>query len=67
MDEPPFTDEVRIGDLPLVVGASMLYNFDFGDNWEFTVTLESIDTANPRQTKAKIIERVGKAPKQYGD
>ena len=67
MDVPPFTDEVRIGDLPLAVGASMLYNFDFGDNWEFTVTLESIDAANPRQTTAKIIERVGKAPKQYGE
>ena len=67
MDEPPFTSEVRIGDLPLSVGESMLYNFDFGDNWEFTVILERIDAPNPRQKAAKILERVGRSPKQYGD
>jgi hypothetical protein len=65
MEEPPFTSEVRIGDLPLSVGESMLYNFDFGDNWEFTLILERIDAPNPRQESAKILERVGRSPKQY--
>lgn len=65
MDEPPFASEVRIGDLPLSVGESMLYNFDFGDNWEFTVVLERIDAPNARQKAAKILERVGRSPKQY--
>jgi hypothetical protein len=38
------TDQVQIQDLQLSVGASMLYVFDFGDWWEFTVQLEKIDS-----------------------
>lgn len=65
MDEGPYTDQVTIGELPLRVGQTMVYNFDFGDNWEFQVTLEQIDPTNRRQKKARIIEREGKAPEQY--
>ncbi len=67
MDEGPFADEVRVGDLPLAVGQSMVYNYDFGDHWEFVVTLERIDPPNPRQKKAKMLEKQGQAPKQYGE
>jgi len=40
IDEGPWADEVRVGDLPLRVGQRMTYLYDFGDNWEFDVTLE---------------------------
>jgi hypothetical protein len=65
-----FTHEIRIGDLPLEPGESMTYLFDFGDNWEFDVKLERIDPPDPRrkdrQRKSiKVLERHGKAPKQY--
>lgn len=39
------TDEVKIGSLPLQVGGTMDYLFDFGDCWEFQITLENIEPA----------------------
>ena len=38
-----FTDEVKIGSLPLSEGNVMQYVFDFGDWWEFEVQLEAIE------------------------
>ncbi|MEZ4870538.1 MAG: plasmid pRiA4b ORF-3 family protein [Caldilineaceae bacterium] len=64
LEEAPFTSEVRIGDLPLEVGSEMSYLYDFGDHWDFTVTLERIE---PRQgtPQAQIIATQGDAPEQY--
>jgi hypothetical protein len=65
MEESPSVDEVEIGDLLLVVGDSMVYHYDFGDDWHFQITLERIDPPDPSQPTAKIIEEKGKAPEQY--
>lgn len=43
MDEELSTSEVLVGEVPIDVGQSMTYLFDFGDNWTFDVTLERID------------------------
>ncbi|MFN8493479.1 MAG: plasmid pRiA4b ORF-3 family protein [Caldilineaceae bacterium] len=64
-EEPPFTTEVRIGDLPLRPGETMIYHFDFGDDWKFAVTLERIDPPDRRQQQAKLLEKQGDAPEQY--
>ncbi len=66
-DGSPSTDEVRIGDLPLVEGFSMTYVFDFGDWWEFNVQLEKIQADESRSKDGAIIERYGEAPQQYPD
>lgn len=65
LEEPPFTHEVRIGDLPLRIGMTMTYHFDFGDNWRFAVTLERIDPIALHQQEAHLIEAQGQAPEQY--
>jgi hypothetical protein len=65
MDEAPLTTEVRIGDVPLRPGTSMVYLFDFGDHWRFDVQLERIDPVDPAMRKATIVESHGKAPRQY--
>ena len=65
-DEGPFSDEVRIGDLPAQPGFSMLYNYDFGDNWHFNVVLERIDPSDPSVDRYRIDQSVGKSPEQYG-
>lgn len=65
MDEPPYSNKVRIGETPLRPGEAMEYIFDFGDNWRFDVLLEAIDPPKPEMKKAEIIESHGKAPKQY--
>ena len=65
--EPPFTNQVRVGDLPLAPGAIMIYLFDFGDNWEFEVKLERIEPADARRRKAVVLDAHGRAPEQYPD
>jgi len=65
MEEPPFTDEVQLGELPLQPGASLEFVYDFGDWWKFTVTLEKIEPPDPKMTRPKIQEKHGKSPEQY--
>ena len=67
MDDSPTTEEVKIGDLPLVPGSMMEYVFDFGDHWEFQVQLEEINTDDSRDDYGEIIASKGKAPEQYPD
>ncbi len=64
-EEGPFVDEVSISELELYEGQRILYLFDYGDSWEFDVVLEKIDTDRPLLLNPKIIEKKGKAPKQY--
>jgi len=65
LDEPPLSSEVRIGDVPLRLGASMTYLYDFGDRWEFDVRLERIDPVDRAMRKARMLETHGEAPEQY--
>jgi hypothetical protein len=64
MDEPPFTSEVRVGEVPLSEGQSMTFLFDFGDNWEFKVQLEQIDPTRIEKV-LRVIEEHGEPPEQY--
>lgn len=61
------TDEFKIEELPLRIGETMKYVFDFGDNWQFTIELEAIEPPNPKFKRAKILESHGKSPEQYPD
>jgi hypothetical protein len=65
LDEGPWTDEVRVGDVPLAVGQSMTYLFDFGDQWEFEVTLERIDPPGEAPHKPLLLDGQGDPPEQY--
>ena len=67
MDDSPTTEEVKIGELPLVEGSMMEYVFDFGDHWEFQVQLEEINRDDLRPDFGAIIASKGKAPEQYPD
>lgn len=65
LEEPPFATEVRVGDLPLRPGETMIYHYDFGDDWRFAITVECIEAPPVRQKKAKLLESEGEAPEQY--
>lgn len=65
LEERPYTHQVRIGDLPLAPGAVLTYTFDFGDNWQFEVLLESIAPPDKKLKHARLLESKGKAPEQY--
>jgi Plasmid pRiA4b ORF-3-like protein len=64
-DEGPWTNDIRLGDLPLELGQAMTFHFDFGDDWRFDVKLERIDPPGKRLKAPRILEKHGKAPEQY--
>jgi hypothetical protein len=66
-DEGPWADQIPIGELPLEPGQSMQLTYDFGDNWQFDIKLESIDLPNQRLKAPRVVESHGKAPEQYPD
>jgi hypothetical protein len=58
-------DEVAIGDLPLSEGMRLGFLYDFGDQWEFDIEVESLNSG-PALKKPRVLEKHGKAPAQYG-
>jgi Plasmid pRiA4b ORF-3-like protein len=60
-----FTPDYRVGQMPLYVGMNVTFLFDFGDNWEFLLVVEAIDTEGKPLAKPKVIKREGKSPEQY--
>ena len=65
LEERPSTDQVRVGDVPLQVGQTMVYLFDFGDQWEFDVTLERVDPPEASTRVPVVLDGRGDAPEQY--
>ncbi|MFA4888750.1 MAG: hypothetical protein WC628_04155 [Candidatus Omnitrophota bacterium] len=43
----------------------MLFLFDYGDEWRFTVELKEIRKTEEKESEPVILESVGKAPVQY--
>lgn len=64
MEEGPWASEVLVGNVPLHIGQTMTFLYDFGDRWEFEVTLEEVDPDLDIK-KATILEAHGDPPEQY--
>ncbi|MBM4431165.1 MAG: plasmid pRiA4b ORF-3 family protein, partial [Chloroflexi bacterium] len=64
MDEGPWTSEVLVGEVPIRIGQTITYLFDFGDSWEFDVTLEEVDP-DMDIDKPMVLESRGQPPVQY--
>ncbi len=64
-EESPFTSETRVGEIPLLPGQSMMFLFDFGDDWKFNVELESIEAEQTKLSEPMVLESKGKSPEQY--
>ena len=64
-DAKAWADEVALQELPLAEGDTMTFVFDYGDNWQFTVKLESVTDDDTTLTEAKVVKSSGKAPAQY--
>lgn len=61
------SDEIAIGELPLSERQVIEFQYDFGADWRFDVQLEKIDNAAATIDEPTIVERHGKAPKEYDD
>ena len=64
--DPPYTDELRVGDLPLEEGASLTFQFDFGAEWYFDIKVESIAPPEDGPSEAQILD-VTAPPEQHPD
>ncbi len=52
-------------EVPLRLGTSMTYLYDFGGRWACDVRLERIDPVDRTMSKARILDSYGEAPEQY--
>ncbi len=67
-DEDFFTDEITLSELPLSIKGSMTFFFDFGEEWNFSIKLENIDSDYKfGDTPAELLDKEGKPPEQYLD
>lgn len=64
LGERPRTDEVLVGEVPLPVGQTMRFTYDFGDWWEFDLLLEAVDP-DVSIDEATLLESHGVSPEQY--
>jgi hypothetical protein len=65
--DSPFADRATIGKLELVKGQKILYLFDFGDEWMFTVRVDEILYSDVPPVRPVVVEKKGDAPVQYPD
>lgn len=69
-DDPRAHDATttRVDALPLREGQTMLYWFDFGDDWWHSVTLLAKEQPPAKKIKyPRVVERKGESPPQYAD
>lgn len=66
MDDQKPADLFKLGELGLYLQKAFLYVFDFGDNWQFHITVEAIEATTSETNKGyRLIETKGEAPAQY--
>ncbi len=64
-DNPPWADEVRIGELGLPPKHKFMYYFDYGDSHQFEVQVVGIEPQAAPGDYPHVIESHGAAPQQY--
>lgn len=63
--EPPFASDFTLADLNLHVNKRFYYTFDFGDNWQFVITVKDFEETEVLFDKPKLIAQKGESPEQY--
>lgn len=63
-DADRYTPEYRLCELGLRVNKRFLYVFDFGEEWRFSCKV--LGVLDEETQKPRVVERVGRAPAQYG-
>jgi len=61
------TCEFLVAELPLYEGMELIFHFDFGDDWQFLLVVESLVKGDSGGLKPKVIEKQGTPPEQYPD
>jgi hypothetical protein len=58
--------KTRIADAFSDVGHTMLFMFDYGDDWRFVVEVIGLGQETAKTRYPKVLKKVGEAPEQYG-
>ncbi len=64
--EAKSVEKSRIADAFPDVGHTMLFMFDYGDDWRFVVEVIDLGQKVAKTRYPKVLKKVGKAPEQYG-
>jgi hypothetical protein len=59
-------EETKIAEAWRTIGEKMMFLFDYGDGWRFTVELAGYGKKEKGVKYPRVLKTVGKAPKQYG-
>jgi hypothetical protein len=60
-------EKTRIAHAFPQTGHTLLFLFDYGDDWLFRITLKAIGTKQPKTRYPRVVLAKGKAPAQYPD
>lgn len=59
--------DITMGEASLYKGQKIMYLYDFGDEWEFDITLDDINNNDVLPIKPEVIESKGQSPEQYSE
>ena len=65
--EAKSVEKSRIVDAFPDVGHTMLFMFDYGDDWRFVVEVIRLGQKAAKTRYPKVLKKIGKAPEQYGN
>lgn len=63
--DPPFASDFMLSDFDLHINKRFGYTFDFGENWNFVITVKDFEETDKPLKKAKLIGKKGESPEQY--
>ncbi|WP_315750979.1 MULTISPECIES: IS1096 element passenger TnpR family protein [unclassified Bradyrhizobium] len=58
-------EKTRIAQAFPEIGHTLLFLFDYGDDWLFRITLKATGTKQPKLRYPRVVAAKGKAPEQY--
>src|SRR4051812_4905270 len=57
----------RVAEAFPIVGHTMLFLFDYGDDWRFVVEVIGLGEKEPKARYPRVLKKVGRSPEQYPD
>ncbi len=60
------SDDVKLGNVFYKPGRILLFEYDFGESWQFVIRLEEIQDLNDENSEIVLLESHGESPPQYG-
>ena len=66
-DDSGSVKRTRVAEAFPAVGHTMLFLFDYGDDWRFVVEVIGLGEKEPKVRYPRVLSKVGRSPEQYPD